>query len=223
MSEPRTQPHRLIVPVLKARIPVDLQLEFPLPPDDAPICEPLAGDVYISYVLDYTERYEYVTPRRRTELGLSPEAMREQATANLRNRGSDLTVDWSPDVKVVSITVGGGHEAPSSQPAHHPPATDASSSSPARRPPSTDASLVLDDELTAKLAQDVDGDLVVAVPARDVFRASGTGHEDGLAELRRTVDRVWCKGAPGPGEGEERLLTRDLLVRRGDAWEVLAT
>jgi hypothetical protein len=210
MSEPRTQPHRLIVPVLKARIPVDLQLEFPLPPDDAPICESLAGDIYISYVLDYAERYEYVTPRRRTELGLSPEAMREQATANLRNRGSDLTLDWSPDVKVVSIALGGGHEAPSgSQTAH--------------RPPATDASLVLDDELTAKLAQDVDGDLVVAVPARNVLRASGTGHEDGLAELRRTVDRVWCKGAAGPGDGEERLLTRDLLVRRGDAWKILAT
>jgi hypothetical protein len=194
MSEPQAQPHRLIVPVLKARIPVDLQLEFPLPPDDAPICEPLAGDIYVSYVLDFTDRYEFIAPRRRTELGLSPEGLREQATANLRGRRSDLTLDWSPDVKVVSITVGG-----------------------------LESGLVLDDDLMAKLAQDVEGDLVVAVPARDVLVASGTGHQDGLVELRRTVGRIWGKGGGAAArDGEERLLTRDLLVRRDDGWEIFS-
>jgi uncharacterized protein YtpQ (UPF0354 family) len=177
---------RLIVPVLKARIPVDLQLEFPLPPDDAPIREPFVGDVYVSYVLDFTERYEYVTPRRRAELGLSAADLRERATANLRGRQADLTLDWSSDVRAVTITVGSGLES----------------------------GLSLDDDLMEKLTQDIDGDLVVAVPARDVLVASGTGHEDGLAELRRTVDRVWANGG-------ERLVTKDLLVRRRGTWDVL--
>ena len=176
----------LIVPVLKARIPVDLQLEFPLPPDDAPIREPLAGDVYVSYVLDFAERYEYVTPRRRAELGLSPRALRERATADLRGRQADLTLDWAPDGKTVTIIVGGGLES----------------------------GLALDDDLMEKLAHDVDGDLVIAVPAKDVLVASGTGDEDGLAELRGTVDRVWAAGG-------ERLVTQDLLVRRGAGWEIL--
>jgi uncharacterized protein YtpQ (UPF0354 family) len=177
----------LIVPALKARIPVDLQLEFPLPPDDAPIREPLAGDVYVSYIVDFTERYEYLTPRRRAELGVSAETLRARATANLRGRLVDLTLDWAADVKAVTITVGGGLES----------------------------GLALDDDLLDKLTQDVDGDLVIAVPARDVLVASGTGHEDGLAELRRTVERVWATGG-------ERLVTRDLLVRRPAEWQVLA-
>jgi uncharacterized protein YtpQ (UPF0354 family) len=189
----------LIVPVLTARIPVDLQLEFPLPPADAPIREPFVGDIYVSYVLDFAERYEYVAPRRCAELGLAPESLRERATANLRTRRGGLTLDWSSDVKAVSVTLrDDGADEPKS----------------VRRSPSIDASLMLDDDLMEKLAQDVEGDLVVAVPARDVLVASGTAHHDGLAELRRTVERVWATG-------EDRLIARDLLVRRRGAWAVL--
>jgi uncharacterized protein YtpQ (UPF0354 family) len=196
----------LIVPVLTARIPVDLQLEFPLPPADAPIREPFVGDIYVSYVLDFTERYEYVAPRRCAELGLAPESLRERSTANLRTRRAGLTMDWSSDAKAVSVTLRDDRvEGPGS----------GSGPSAAVRAPSIDASLVLDDDLMEKLAQDVEGDLVVAAPARDVLVASGTAHLDGLAELRRTVDRVWATG-------EDRLITRDLLVRRRGAWAVLA-
>jgi uncharacterized protein YtpQ (UPF0354 family) len=192
----------LIVPVLTARIPVDLQLEFPLPPADAPIREPFVGDIYVSYVLDFTDRYEYVAPRRCAELGLAPESLREQATANLRTRRAGLAMDWSADAKAVSIRfrVDGADERAARA---------------ARAPLALDASLALDDDLMDKLSQDVEGDLVVAMPARDVLVASGTAHQDGLAELRRTVQREWATG-------EDRLITRDLLVRRRGEWAVLA-
>lgn len=193
----------LIVPVLTARIPVDLQLEFPLPPADAPIREPFVGDIYVSYVLDLTERYEYVAPRRCAELGLAPESLREQATANLRTRRAGLVMDWSSGAKAVSITLRDDN------------GVGETTARTVRRSPSLDASLVLDGELMDKLAQDVEGDLVVAVPARDVLIASGTAHHDGLAELRRTVQRVWTAG-------EKRLISRDLLVRRRGEWAVLA-
>jgi uncharacterized protein YtpQ (UPF0354 family) len=192
----------LIVPVLTARIPVDLQLEFPLPPADAPIREPFVGDIYVSYVLDFTDRYEYVAPRRCAELGLAPESLREQATANLRTRRAALTLDWSSDVTAVSISFQND-------------GADERAARSGRGALSLDASLVLDDDLMDKLAQDVEGDLVVAMPARDVLVASGTAHHDGLAELRRTVQRVWATG-------EDRLITRDLLVRRRGEWAVLA-
>lgn len=185
----------LIVPVLSARIPVDLQLEFPLPPADAPIREPFADDIYVSYVLDFIDRYEYVTPRRCAELGLAPESLRERATENLRTRRSDLTMDWSPDTKTMALTVRDERDT--------------------SRAPSIDASLVLDDDLMEKLAQDVEGDLVVALPSRNVLAASGTGHRDGLAELRRTVEQVWA-------DGDDRLIVRDLLVRRRGRWTALA-
>ncbi|HEX6473299.1 MAG TPA: DUF1444 family protein [Streptosporangiaceae bacterium] len=185
----------MIVPVLTARIPVDLQLEFPLPPADAPIREPFAGDIHVSYVLDFTDRYEYVAPRHCAELGLTPESLRERATANLRTRRAGLAMDWSPGARTVSLTLRDEQDE--------------------RRSPSIDASLVLDDDLMDKLARDVQGDLVVAVPSRTVLVASGTGHQDGLADLRRTVERVWTAS-------EDRLITRDLLVRRRGAWTTLA-
>jgi hypothetical protein len=78
-----------------------------------------------------------------------------------------------------------------------------------------EAGLLLDDAMMEKLAQDVEGDVVVAVPARNVLVVTGTGHPDGLAKLRWIVDQVWS-GI------EERalLLTRELLVRRQARWEL---
>lgn len=208
----------LIVPVLTARIPVDLQLEFPLPPADAPIREPFVGEIYVSYVLDFAERYEYVAPRRCAELGLAPESLRERATENLRTRQADLAMAWASGVQAVTVSLrDDGPDRPGRPDRQgRPDGADKPRSVPrsVRRSPSLDASLVLDDDLMEKLGQDVEGDLVVAVPARDVLMVSGTAHEDGLAELRRTVQRVWTAG-------EDRLITRDLLVRRRGAWAVL--
>jgi hypothetical protein len=194
MTEAR---HTLIVPVMKARVPVDLRLEFPLPPDEEPIREPFVADLYLSYAFDLPVQEadtgrrhgQYVTRRYCAETGLLPEALRQQSTANLRTRRPDLGFAWYPDAKAVSVSLGGGLEA----------------------------GLLLDDAMMEKLTQDVDGDVVVAVPARNVLVATGTGHPDGLAKLHWIVDQVWS-GI------EERalLLTRDLLVRRPAGWESYA-
>jgi hypothetical protein len=187
MTEPR---HALIVPIMQARVPVELRLELPLPPEELPVREAFAGDLYLTYALESpgrrgTSRFSYVTPLHCAQLGIRPDALRAQAAVNLRTRRPDLAMNWYPDARAVSIGLGGDLEA----------------------------GLLLDDGLMDKLAQDVDGDLVVAVPARTVFAATGTGHRDGLEKLRWTVDRVW--------PGGDHLLTRDLLVRRAGGWEVL--
>ena len=64
MTDPRSS---LIVPLMKARVPAELQLEFPLPPDEEPIRDPFAGDLYVSYALEIADeaapsgrRYEHV-------------------------------------------------------------------------------------------------------------------------------------------------------------------
>lgn len=183
MTEPR---HALIVPIMQARVPVELQLELPVPPEALPVREAFVGDLYMTYALESPGRFEYVTPLHCAQMGMRPDSLRAQAAANLRTRRPDLAMNWYPDARAVSIGLGGDLEA----------------------------GLLLDDGLMDKLAQDVDGDLVVAVPARTVFVATGTGHRDGLEKLRWTVDRVW--------PGGDHLLTRDLLVRRGGgAWEIL--
>jgi uncharacterized protein YtpQ (UPF0354 family) len=184
MTEPR---HTHIVPIMQARLPVELQLEFPPAPDAEPVRDAFAPDLYATYAFELPERYEYVGRRHCAELGIEPDALRAQATGNLRTLRPDLSMNWYPDAKAVSVGLGNDLEA----------------------------GLLLDDSLMDKLAQDVEGDLVVAVPSREVFMATGTEHPDGLDKLRWAVDQVW--------PGGRHLLTRDLLVRRDASWEVFAT
>jgi hypothetical protein len=90
-----------------------------------------------------------------------------------------------------------------------------------------EAGLLLDEGFLEKLAQDVEGDLVVATPARDVFVASGTAHPDGLEKLRWAVERVWSEDRdeaddPAWDVPAGHLLTRDLMVWREGEWAALA-
>lgn len=207
MTEPRTS---LIVPLMQARVPVELQLEFPLPPGEEPIREAFTDELYVSYGFESEDEdsrasgsaqpapradgappragLEYVARRHCAELGLDPADLRWRAAANLRTRRPDLSLTWDPDVRAVAVAFGGDLEA----------------------------GLLLDETFLDKLAQDVDGDLVVAVPARDVFLASGTGHPDAIDRLRGAVDHVWSSGGGHP------LLTRELLVRAETGWRVHA-
>jgi uncharacterized protein YtpQ (UPF0354 family) len=189
----------LIVPLLNARVPAELRLEFP-PPGEEPISEPYTAGLYVTYAVDRTWQgsgtYERVGRRQCAEAGLIPEALRRQAVANLRARRPDLALTRYPDAPAVAVTLGGNPAAGES-------ATQG-----------LESGLILDEGLMDKLAQDFLGDLVAVVPARDVLVVSGTGHPDGLAKLHWVVDQVWSVMA-GP------LLTRDLLVRRQGVWEPL--
>lgn len=214
MTDPRTS---LVVPLMKARVPAEVQLEFPLPPEEEPIRDPFAGDLYITYALELTgeplpgaaalrpepggRRYEHIARRHCAELGIAPEELRRLATVNLRNLRPDLRMSWYPDARAVTVSLGEG---------------------------GLEAGLLLDDGFLEKLAQDVEGDLVVVTPARDVFVASGTGHPDGIEKLRWAVERVW---SDDQGEGDAdpawdvpagHLLTRELRSWHQGTWTPLA-
>lgn len=183
-----SEPYDLIVPILGARVPVDVRLDFPLPPDDTPLRESLSGELHLSYGLDQQpgedgrSRFEPITPRRLRELGLQAEQLRARAAGNLRVRRPDLALNWFPGVQAVTVALGGDLEA----------------------------GLLLDDPFLEKLAQEMDGDLVVGVPARDVFTATGSRDEQGLAKLRWVADRIWARG--------DHLLSRRLLTRGDGRW-----
>jgi hypothetical protein len=70
----------------------------------------------------------------------------------------------------------------------------------------------------ARLGVELPGDIVVGVPARDVLVVTGSESASGIAKARRCVTRVFQAGEQGIGG--QRLLTRDLLVRRDGSWEV---
>ncbi|MFF5260504.1 DUF1444 domain-containing protein [Actinomadura viridis] len=233
MTDPRTS---LIVPLMKARVPAEVQLEFPLPAEEEPIRDPFAGDLYVTYALELADepgagpalrpepagrRYEHVARRHCAELGIAPEDLRRLATANLRDLRPDLRMSWYPDARAVTVSLGpaapaGGKGEPSAAPA-------------GRAGGGLEAGLLLDEGFLEKLAQDVEGDLVVAAPARDVFVASGTGHPEGVEKLRWAVERVWSEDQ-GEGDADPawdvpagHLLTRDLLAWRGGAWTPLTS
>jgi uncharacterized protein YtpQ (UPF0354 family) len=77
-----------------------------------------------------------------------------------------------------------------------------------------ECSVLLDVEFWEAQRGTVAGELVVGVPARDVVIVTGSESRQGMAKVRRAVDRVFFAG-------DEHLLSRDLLVWRRRAWEVL--
>ncbi|ACY96872.1 DUF1444 family protein [Thermomonospora curvata] len=217
VAPPQPGPLARVVPVMRARVPVAMQLEFPLPDSELPVVEPFVGNLLVGYAIDPpaeaaggagSRLLRQLATRHCAELGVAPAELRELAVANLRVLRPDVRFNWYPDVRAVSVTAGGDLEA----------------------------GLILDEGFVDKLAQDVEGDLVVALPARDVFVATGTGHVDGIDKLRWVVDQIWtderhltpqeAAGAPPRGlaapQRPHLLLTRDLLVRRGGSWQILA-
>jgi uncharacterized protein YtpQ (UPF0354 family) len=78
-----------------------------------------------------------------------------------------------------------------------------------------ESSLLLADAVWQDLAAKLPGEPVVGVPARDVVIVTGSQSAPGLDRARRAVDRVFYAGG-------RQLLIRDLLVRRGGSWAVLA-
>jgi hypothetical protein len=75
-----------------------------------------------------------------------------------------------------------------------------------------ESSLLLATEFWTRLQSILPGELVVGVPARDVVIVTSSQLSAGLEKVRRAVDRVFFAG-------DENLLTRSLLVRRGGTWE----
>jgi len=79
-----------------------------------------------------------------------------------------------------------------------------------------ESSLVLATSVWENLAHRVPGQVVIAVPARDVVIVTGSHSPAGLARLRREVDRVFAST-------RRHLLTRDLFIRHGGRWHVYVT
>ncbi len=150
--------------------------------------EPFLPGLCVAYAFDFPWGYQLLAPRHRNEVGVPPEALRPQAIANLRSRRPERTLFQATDAKAIGIELGGEFGG------------------------DLDASLVLDDDVMTDLAERFSGDLVVAIPERDILVATGTGHTDGLAKLQSIVDEIW-PGAAHP-------LTRRLLVRRAGEWQV---
>jgi hypothetical protein len=159
-----------------------------IPPEIVPIVEPFLPGLCVEYGFDFPWGYVMLGPRQCTEVGVPPESLRVRAMGNLGTRRSERTLFQATDAMAIGIVLGGEFGG------------------------DLEASLVLDDEFMTRLAERFSGDLVVAIPDRDMLMATGTGHADGLAKLRSMVDDIW--------PGADHPLTQRLLVRRAAQWQV---
>jgi uncharacterized protein YtpQ (UPF0354 family) len=160
--------------------------EIRLSGEQALISEHLVGDLHIFYVFDLPSLFWFVSQGERESLGLNASDLRTLSVRNLVKRRGRPEIRQS-DTGAMLILDG-----------------------------DLEASLLLVDHLWAQLAPQLPGDLIAAVPSRDVLAVSGTGVTGGVALLRRAVERVWADPSTNP----KLLLTRSLLVRQEDSWQL---
>jgi uncharacterized protein YtpQ (UPF0354 family) len=176
----------MIVPVIKRQLGPSDDA-IELPPEWRILSEDLVGDLFICYAFDMPGHFLYVLEHDRMALGLDPDGLRKLSVRNLTRLRSKPEI-LRPSGPVLMLRLDGDLEA----------------------------SLLLVDHLWPQLARGIAGEMIVAVPGRDILAVSGTEVTGGVETLRYAVKRVW----ENPKTNPKLILTRSLFVRRGDSWQV---
>ena len=145
-----------------------------------PAAERLAGDIWIVYALDMPDRVVVLSVAQARTLARTPAELRRLALTNLRRLLKEVKHHGNGPIYLV--TAGGMYES----------------------------SMLLLDEFWPAQAQSVAGDVVAAVPNRDILLFTGSRSSAGMANICKLVNK------DGPYQ-----ISRTLLVRRGGAWKVL--
>lgn len=139
--------------------------------------EPLTRELVVVYAEDTPENVRYLFADEVARLGLAPAELRALAVRNLVALLPEARVEGGED-GLYMVVAGGNYEA----------------------------ALLLADAFLARLPR-VDGELVVAIPSRDLFLFTGSRNEAGVARLRALAARFGAEAAYS--------LTPTLFVRRG--------
>jgi uncharacterized protein YtpQ (UPF0354 family) len=173
-----------IVPVVKRAEPEGYGNPPPpsMTPDEFPIFEDLTPYLIVGYAFDFPDHFVFVSRRHCERLELDPCDLRSLAVRNLTRRRAAPQLKALPGA--VMLVVGGDMEA----------------------------SLLLVDHLWTQIGPGLAGDLIAAVPARDILLVTGSEVPGGRERLQRGIETTWRKS-------ETRiLLTKALLYRDGNAW-----
>jgi uncharacterized protein YtpQ (UPF0354 family) len=148
---------------------------------NALVSEPLVADLHIVFACDTSQGISYLLEHQRQALGLSAAALRPLAMDNFHR--------IMPQIEIVGtgplfmLKADGNYES----------------------------SLLLADKLWTDTASSVQGELVAAVPARDVLLFTGASSAEGVKQLREAVDRIHSGGP--------HVISKTLLVPRNGKWE----
>lgn len=144
--------------------------------------EVLAGDIWIIYAEDEDSGIAYLNEKQGKELGLSFDELRITAKKNLKRMLGKVECHGTGEVFM--IAAGGTYEA----------------------------SLLLFESIWEEQGEIVEGDVVAAIPARDMLLFTGSECEEGLRKLREVSERVFAE-AP-------YAISKTLLVRKNGSWSV---
>jgi len=178
-----------IVPVIKDRgwmegIQATLRERGGNEADDLPayVCDPYNSELAIFYAEDSPKNIRYLTEESFAELGLDRATLREQSIGNLLDLISGYEVMGGDGLYMV--TAGGDYEA----------------------------SLLLIDQVWDSEAMPVDGDFVVAIPARDLLIVTGSENSEAIGRLREMASESAASFSYS--------LTPVLFIRKDGAFEV---
>lgn len=148
------------------------------------VSEKLVADLNVLYAIDSQDSIAYLTETNRLALHLELPALRSLALANLKRLVPK--VNRKGEGPVFMVVADGNYES----------------------------SLLLAEKLWDDQATEVQGDIVAAVPSRDVLMFTGSASTEGLRELRVAAANLHAKGS--------RAVSTTLIVRRNGRWERFA-
>jgi uncharacterized protein YtpQ (UPF0354 family) len=147
------------------------------------ISEHLAGDLFIVYAVDWPDHTASLSQSEFEKLGFTMSELRQLAVENLKGLLPD-TECHGDGGSYVMATAGGNYEA----------------------------SILLMDSFWDQVHEDVDGDLVATVPARDVLLFTGSGSASGLKKMKERAMSIVLTG--------DHVISATLLRRTNGVWTV---
>ena len=154
-------------------------------PDLLPLIDTFVGDLQIRYAFDLDSGFRYVTERDLKTFKIAREQLLSLAVANNRRLHPKLTVERP--TSFIGMLANGGELEPSK---------------------------MLDFDFWEKEKSRFGGEIVAAVPARDVCWFTGSKPADNVLNLRVNTERVHK-------EAGERAISKLMFVWRNRRWEVL--
>jgi uncharacterized protein YtpQ (UPF0354 family) len=153
---------------------------------DAPVMRDLGGGLLVAYVVDEGDHFAYTQGRHLAAEGRDEDELHAIGLVNLTRLAADsLRVAPYPPGEMFAVLMGGHFEA---------------------------SMILLDDLWDRAFRQFVQGDYVVALPARDLLAFADASSEAGVQDLRALIARAQASGADHP-------LTDRLYRRAGGRWE----
>jgi uncharacterized protein YtpQ (UPF0354 family) len=152
-----------------------------IPEDQLPYTEPLVADLLVTYAFDLPGMFQMASGAAIAELGIRPEEVRAVAVANLKR------------------------QLPQIGSAEHGPARRIVTGE------NMEACTILAGPYWDQIAAETEGEVVVAVPSRDVVLFCSSKSAEGIAALRAASAEVLQ-------EETTHRLTERLLVWRGGRW-----